>query len=104
MDEILELPDADVSKLQEQEQGEGTDDNSSADEDEGGLDWTKLPWVSQLFLHSVPSELCVRLIGLGLPPPGQSSQSAGTKNTSPHQDQIFRNITSEGLVLRCSTP
>jgi hypothetical protein len=40
MDDALELPDADASKLQ----GEGTDDgNSSADEEEGGLDWTKLP-------------------------------------------------------------
>lgn len=44
MDDALELPDADVSKLQEQGQGEGTDDgDSSADEEEGGLDWTKLP-------------------------------------------------------------
>jgi hypothetical protein len=42
MDDVLELPDTDVSKLQ----GEGTDDgNSSVDEEEGGLDWTKLPWV-----------------------------------------------------------
>ena len=44
MDDALELPDADVSKLQEQGQGKGTDDgDSSADEEEGGLDWTKLP-------------------------------------------------------------
>ncbi|KAF9777543.1 tRNA-splicing endonuclease subunit sen54 N-term-domain-containing protein [Thelephora terrestris] len=44
MDDILELPNADVSKLQEPGQGEGFDDgNSSADEEEGGLDWTKLP-------------------------------------------------------------
>ena len=35
MDDIFELPNADIS---------GPDDgNSSADEEEGGLDWTKLP-------------------------------------------------------------
>jgi len=44
MDDILELPDADVSRLQERGQSEGADDaDSSADEEEGGLDWTKLP-------------------------------------------------------------
>ena len=44
MDDILELPDADVSRLQDRGQSEGADgDNSSADEEEGGLDWTKLP-------------------------------------------------------------
>lgn len=44
MDDILGLPNADVSKLQEPGQGEGLDDGStSGDEEEGGLDWTKLP-------------------------------------------------------------
>ena len=44
MDDVLELPNTDISKLREREQGEGPDDgNSSADEEEGGLDWTKLP-------------------------------------------------------------
>lgn len=44
MDDVLGLPNADVSKLQGQGQSEGHDDgNSSADEEEGGLDWTKLP-------------------------------------------------------------
>lgn len=42
MDDIFERPNADVSKLQERGQGEGPDDDgSSADDDEGGLDWTK---------------------------------------------------------------
>lgn len=49
MDDILELPSADVSKLQDRGQSEGPEDgDSSADEDEGGLDWTKLPYVFQL--------------------------------------------------------
>lgn len=44
MDDILETPGADVSKLQERGQDEEPDDrNSSADEEEGGLDWSKLP-------------------------------------------------------------
>ena len=48
MDDILENPSADASKLQERGQGEEPDDgNSSADEEEGGLDWSKLPWVFQ---------------------------------------------------------
>ena len=46
MDDILELPNADVSRLQERGQSEGAGDgDSSADEEEGGLDWTKLPYV-----------------------------------------------------------
>lgn len=50
MDDTLELPTADVSELQERGQDEGADDGgSSADEEEGGLDWTKLPYVFQLF-------------------------------------------------------
>lgn len=48
MDDVLEIPRADVSNLQEREQGEEPDDgNSSTDEEEGGLDWSKLPWVVQ---------------------------------------------------------
>lgn len=44
MDDILELPNTDVSQLQERGQEERRDDDdSSADEEEGGLDWTKLP-------------------------------------------------------------
>lgn len=44
MDDVLEIPSADVSKLQGREQGEEPGDgNSSADEEEGGLDWSKLP-------------------------------------------------------------
>jgi hypothetical protein len=46
MDDVLEIPSADVSNSQEREQGEEPDDgNSSADEEEGGLDWSKLPCV-----------------------------------------------------------
>ena len=62
MDDSLELPNADVSRLQERGQSEGADDGgSSADEEEGGLDWTKLPWGFQLFFHPVPFEF---LLGL----------------------------------------
>lgn len=59
MDDILELPNADVSKLQERGQSEGPEDgDSSADEEEGGLDWTKLPYVfscTPIAYHSIPA-------------------------------------------------
>ena len=65
MDDILELPDADVSRLQEGGQSERADDgDSSADEEEGGLDWTKLPWVF-VFPSTNAVKFCIRLTGLG---------------------------------------
>lgn len=46
MDDLLEVPSADVSKLQERGQTEETDDsNTSENEEDGGLDWSKLPSV-----------------------------------------------------------
>jgi len=105
MDDIFELPNADVSKLQERGQSEGPDDgNSSADEEEGGLDWTKLPYVFPLFFHPMLYESRARPAGLALPSPGRLFRNVGTKSMSPHQGPDSRNITSRGLVLRCSMP
>jgi len=102
MDDVLELPDADVSRLQDRGQSEEADDgDSSGDEEEGGLDWTKLPCVFHPFIRPMPSKLCA---GSGLPSLDRSSPSVETKSMSPRQGRTFRNTTSEGLALRCSTP
>ena len=96
MDDIFELPNADAASPD--------DGNSSADEEDGGLDWTKLPWVFQLFFHPMPFESRARLIGSGLPSLARSFQNVEKKSISLCQGQIFKNTTSKGLVLRCSMP
>jgi len=96
MDDIFELPSADVP--------EPDDGNSSADEEEGGLDWTKLPWVFLLFSHPMPFETRARLIGSDPPSPAQLFQNVEKKSISLFQGRAFKNTTSKGLVLRCSIP
>jgi len=96
MDDIFELPSADVP--------EPDDGNSSADEEEGGLDWTKLPWGFQLFSHPMPFESHARLIGSGLPSLAQSFRNVEKKSISLFQGRAFKNTTSKGLVLRCLIP
>lgn len=105
MDDIFELPNANVSKLQVQGQGDEPDDgHSSVDEDEGGLDWTKLPSVFQLISSLIQSEPHGWVLGSDPPSLGRSSRSGGTKSMSPHQGRIFKNIILKGPVVRCSTP
>lgn len=96
MDDIFELPSADVP--------EPDDGNSSADEEEGGLDWTKLPWVFLLFSHPMPFESRARLIGSGPPSPARSFQNVEKKSISLFLGRAFKNTTSKELVLRCSIP
>jgi hypothetical protein len=105
MDDILELPNADVSKLQERGQSEGPEDgDSSADEEEGGLDWTKLPCVFQPYSHRMPFNYGARLVGLGPPPLVRSFQGVEKKSMSLRRGRAFKNITSKALELRCSAP
>ena len=105
MDDILEIPSADVSKSQEREQdGEPDDGNSSADEEEGGLDWSKLPWVFQLYLRLALFESHARFAGSGRPPLGRSFRSGGKKSTNPPRGRIFKDTTSNARAVQCSMP
>ena len=105
MDDIIELPSADVSKLQERGQNEGNDEgNSSADEEEGVLDWTKLSWVFLLFFISCRLKSRSRLLGSDPLPLGRLSQSGETKSMSPLRARTFKNTTLKGAVVRCSVP
>lgn len=105
MDDILEIPSADVSNLQERGQGgEPCDSDSSAGEEEGGLDWSKLPYVFLSFLKLVLFETRAWLAGPGLLPLVRSFQSGETKSMNPPQDRIFKNTTSNGPAVQCSMP